>query len=106
MGRVISLGIFTLLNSSFSKLTFVCYMEEDPSFSDESFDLSEISQWYGLVFLHDGTKLTDTSLVKIKRFYQSHRSFDADLSKLKRSRTVRLLFGGSFVDVPENRVQP
>ena len=62
-------------------------MEEDPSFSDESFDLSEIegSSGDGLVFLHDGTKLTDTSLVKIKKYDFTNPIVlsDADLSKLK-----------------------
>ena len=62
-------------------------MEEDPSFSDESFDLSEIesSGGDGLVFLHDGTKLTDTSLVKIKKYDFTNPIVlsDADLSKLK-----------------------
>ncbi|MEK9634770.1 MAG: hypothetical protein VW622_13105, partial [Opitutae bacterium] len=62
-------------------------MEEDPSFSDESFDLSEIegSDGDGLVFLHDGTKLTDPSLVKIKKYDFTNPIVlsDADLSKLK-----------------------
>jgi flagellar motor switch protein FliM len=62
-------------------------MEEDPSFSDESFDLSEIDSAGsgGQVFLHDGTKLTDPSAVKIKKYDFTNPIVlsDADLSKLK-----------------------
>ncbi len=62
-------------------------MENDPNFSDESFDLSEIESQgsSGAVFLHDGTKLSDPSSVKIKKYDFTNPIVlsDADLSKLK-----------------------
>jgi flagellar motor switch protein FliM len=62
-------------------------MENDPNFSDESFDLSEIDGQgsSGAVFLHDGTKLSDPSSVKVKKYDFTNPIVlsDADLSKLK-----------------------
>jgi flagellar motor switch protein FliM len=62
-------------------------MENDPNFSDESFDLSEIESQSsgGAVFLHDGTKLSDPSSVKIKKYDFTNPIVlsDADLSKLR-----------------------
>jgi len=62
-------------------------MENDPNFSDESFDLSEIESdgLGGPIFLHDGTKLTDPSAVKVKKYDFTNPIVlsDADLSKLK-----------------------
>jgi flagellar motor switch protein FliM len=62
-------------------------MENDPNFSDESFDLSEIESQgsSGAVFLHDGTKLSDPSTVKVKKYDFTNPIVlsDADLSKLK-----------------------
>ena len=62
-------------------------MENDPNFSDESFDLSEIDGQgsSGAVFLHDGTKLSDPSTVKVKKYDFTNPIVlsDADLSKLK-----------------------
>ena len=42
-------------------------MSDDTKFEDESFDVSEIegSVDSGPVFLHDGTKVEDTSSVKV-----------------------------------------
>ena len=62
-------------------------MENDPNFSDESFDLSEIDGQgsSGAVFLHDGTKLSDPSSVKVKKYDFTNPIVlsDADLSKLR-----------------------
>ena len=62
-------------------------MENDPNFSDESFDLSEIDGQgsSGAVFLHDGTKLSDPSSVKVKKYDFTNPIVlsDEDLSKLK-----------------------
>jgi flagellar motor switch protein FliM len=62
-------------------------MENDPNFSDESFDLSEIESKAsdGAVFLHDGTKLSDPAAVKIKKYDFTNPIVlsDADLSKLR-----------------------
>lgn len=62
-------------------------MENDPNFSDESFDLSEIDGQgsSGVVFLHDGTKLSDPSSVSVKKYDFTNPIVlsDADLSKLK-----------------------
>ena len=45
-------------------------MPEDTKFDDESFDISEIegSVVTGPVFLHDGTKITDSSAVSVKKY--------------------------------------
>ena len=62
-------------------------MENDPNFSDESFDLSEIEGQGsgGSLFLHDGTKLSDPSSVKVKKYDFTNPIVlsDADLSKLR-----------------------
>ena len=62
-------------------------MADEPNFSDESFDLSEIQDAgsAGAVFLHDGTKLSDPSSVKIKKYDFTNPIVlsDSDLSKLK-----------------------
>ncbi|MDC0156601.1 flagellar motor switch protein FliM [Verrucomicrobia bacterium] len=62
-------------------------MENDPNFSDESFDLSEIESQGsgGSLFLHDGTKLSDPSSVKVKKYDFTNPIVlsDADLSKLR-----------------------
>ncbi len=62
-------------------------MENDPNFSDESFDLSEIESQSsdGAVFLYDGTKLSDPSSVKVKRYDFTNPIVlsEADLSKLR-----------------------
>ena len=62
-------------------------MANDPNFSDESFDLSEIEgqSSSGSLFLHDGTKLSDPSSVKVKKYDFTNPIVlsDADLSKLR-----------------------
>lgn len=62
-------------------------MANDPNFSDESFDLSEIEGQGsgGSLFLHDGTKLSDPSSVKVKKYDFTNPIVlsDADLSKLR-----------------------
>ena len=62
-------------------------MANDPDFSDESFDLSEIESQGsgGVLFLHDGTKLSDPSSVKVKKYDFTNPIVlsDADLSKLR-----------------------
>ena len=62
-------------------------MAQDPNFSDESFDLSEIEGQGsgGSLFLHDGTKLSDPSSVKVKKYDFTNPIVlsDADLSKLR-----------------------
>ena len=62
-------------------------MENDPNFSDDSFDLSEIESQSsdGAVFLCDGTKLSDPSSVKVKRYDFTNPIVlsEADLSKLR-----------------------
>jgi flagellar motor switch protein FliM len=62
-------------------------MANDPNFSDESFDLSEIESQSsdGAVFLCDGTKLSDPSSVKVKRYDFTNPIVlsEADLSKLR-----------------------
>ena len=62
-------------------------MANDPNFSDESFDLSEIEGQgsSGSLFLHDGTKLSDPSSVKVKKYDFTNPIVlsDADLSKLR-----------------------
>ena len=62
-------------------------MSTDPSFADESFDLSEIQDSSGAqpVFSFDGHKFTDLSQVSIKKYDFTNPIVlsDADLSKLK-----------------------
>lgn len=62
-------------------------MSDDTKFEDESFDVSEIegSVDSGPVFLHDGTKVEDTSSVKVKKYDFTNPIVlsDADLSKLR-----------------------
>lgn len=62
-------------------------MPEDTKFDDESFDISEIegSVATGPIFLHDGTKITDSSVVSVKKYDFTNPIVlsDADLSKLR-----------------------
>ncbi len=62
-------------------------MPEDKQFEDESFDISEIegSVDTGPIFLHDGTKVTDSSKVSVKKYDFTNPIVlsDADLSKLR-----------------------
>ena len=62
-------------------------MAEDTKFDDESFDISEIegSVATGPLFLHDGTKVKDTSEVSVKKYDFTNPIVlsDADLSKLR-----------------------
>ena len=61
-------------------------MPEDTKFEDESFDLSEIEGTSGHpIFLHDGTKLLDSSGISSKKYDFTNPIVlsDADLSKLK-----------------------
>jgi flagellar motor switch protein FliM len=62
-------------------------MSEDTKFDDESFDISEIegSVATGPVFLHDGTKITDSDIVTVKKYDFTNPIVlsDADLSKLR-----------------------
>ncbi|OUU57983.1 MAG: hypothetical protein CBC20_06535 [Verrucomicrobia bacterium TMED60] len=61
-------------------------MPEDTKFEDESFDLSEIEGTSGQpIFLHDGTKILDSSGISSKKYDFTNPIVlsDADLSKLK-----------------------
>ena len=61
-------------------------MPEDTKFEDESFDLSEIEGTSGHpIFLHDGTKILDSSGISSKKYDFTNPIVlsDADLSKLK-----------------------
>ena len=61
-------------------------MSEDTKFEDESFDLSEIEGTSGQpIFLHDGTKILDSSGISSKKYDFTNPIVlsDADLSKLK-----------------------
>ena len=61
-------------------------MPEDTKFEDESFDLSEIESTSGHpIFLHDGTKILDSSGISSKKYDFTNPIVlsDADLSKLK-----------------------
>ena len=61
-------------------------MPEDTKFEDESFDLSEIEGTSGHpIFLHDGTKMLDSSGISSKKYDFTNPIVlsDADLSKLK-----------------------
>ena len=61
-------------------------MSEDTKFEDESFDLSEIEGTSGQpIFLHDGTKMLDSSGISSKKYDFTNPIVlsDADLSKLK-----------------------
>lgn len=62
-------------------------MADDTKFDDESFDISEIegSVASGPLFLHDGTKVKDTSEFSVKKYDFTNPIVlsDADLSKLK-----------------------
>jgi flagellar motor switch protein FliM len=61
-------------------------MPEDTKFEDESFDLSEIEGTSGQpIFLHDGTKMLDSSGISSKKYDFTNPIVlsDADLSKLK-----------------------
>jgi len=61
-------------------------MLEDTKFEDESFDLSEIEGTSGQpIFLHDGTKMLDSSGISSKKYDFTNPIVlsDADLSKLK-----------------------
>lgn len=61
-------------------------MSEDTKFEDESFDLSEIEGTSGQpIFLHDGTKILDSSGITSKKYDFTNPIVlsDADLSKLK-----------------------
>ena len=61
-------------------------MSEDTKFEDESFDLSEIEGTSGQpIFLHDGTKILDSSGISSKKYDFTNPIVlsDSDLSKLK-----------------------
>ena len=61
-------------------------MPEDTKFEDESFDLSEIEGTSGQpIFLHDGTKILDSSGISSKKYDFTNPIVlsDSDLSKLK-----------------------
>lgn len=62
-------------------------MPEDSKFEDESFDISEIedSVVSGTLFLHDGTKISDSSQISVKKYDFTNPIVlsDADLSKLR-----------------------
>ena len=62
-------------------------MPEDAKFEDESFDISEIedSVVSGPLFLHDGTKISDSSQISVKKYDFTNPIVlsDADLSKLR-----------------------
>ena len=59
---------------------------DNPSFEDESFDLSELeSSGEFVVFLHNGDKIQDSSLVSVKKYDFTNPIVlsDKDLGQLK-----------------------
>jgi len=60
---------------------------DNPNFEDESFDLSELEQSSGefVVFLHNGDKIQDPSLVSVKKYDFTNPIVlsDKDLGNLK-----------------------
>ena len=78
-------------------------MPEDKQFEDESFDISEIegSVDTGPIFLHDGTKVTDSSKVSVKKYDFTNPIVlsDADLSKLETKSRHSFVFVRSSLNV-------
>jgi len=60
---------------------------DNPNFEDESFDLNELEQSSGefVVFLHNGDKIQDPSLVSVKKYDFTNPIVlsDKDLGQLK-----------------------
>ena len=77
-------------------------MSEEDSVEDESFDIDEIqSSSNDSIFLYDGTKVSDPSALRIKKYDFTNPIVlsDADLTQLKSNANSCLLLGRPFVHV-------